>query len=164
TPTPLPQGARGERQKPPHLCPWRPRPASATLTSPTQTPSAPPPPHRRLCRMAATPHTPCRGTLDRRTWLKVGGLSLGALATGLPVYVGNTKFYGGGPGYLGPAYAPFMPNPNPVTGSGNNSYDPVPLHLTEASRANLALSADGALALRRRHDLLQSLDTLPRTL
>src|SRR5262249_32824170 len=27
----------------------------------------------------------------------------------VPLYVGNTKFYGGGPGYLGPRYAPFMP-------------------------------------------------------
>src|SRR5262245_62100065 len=26
---------------------------------------------------------PCRGPLDRRTWLKVGGLSLGALVSGL---------------------------------------------------------------------------------
>src|SRR2546425_8404436 len=26
---------------------------------------------------------PCPGPLDRRTWLKIGGLSLGALATGL---------------------------------------------------------------------------------
>jgi hypothetical protein len=82
----------------------------------------------------------------------------------VPVYVGNTKFYGGGPGYLGPAYAPFMPNPNPITSTGANTYDPVPLYLTDASRANLALSPDGALTLRRRHALLRALDALPRVL
>ena len=82
----------------------------------------------------------------------------------VPVYVGNTKFYGGGPGYLGPGYAPFMPSPNPLTSTGNNTYDPIPLYLTEESRANLALSPDGALTLRRRHALLQTLDALPRAL
>jgi hypothetical protein len=82
----------------------------------------------------------------------------------VPVYVGNTPFYGGGPGYLGPGYAPFMPNPNSLTATGNNTYDPVPLYLTEASRANFALSPDGALTLRRRNELLQTLDALPRAL
>lgn len=82
----------------------------------------------------------------------------------VPVYVGNTKFYGGGPGYLGPAYAPFMPSPNPISASGNNVYDPVPLYLTEGSRANLVISGDGAVTLRRRYALMQTLDLLPRTL
>ncbi|MBM4070998.1 MAG: DUF1501 domain-containing protein [Planctomycetes bacterium] len=82
----------------------------------------------------------------------------------VPVYVGNTKFYGSGPAYLGPAYAPFMPSPNPQSSTGNNTYDPVPLYLTESSRANLVLTPDGAITLRRRHDLLRSLDTLPRAL
>jgi hypothetical protein len=82
----------------------------------------------------------------------------------VPLYVGNTKFYGGGSGYLGPAYAPFMPNPNPITSTGANTYDPIPLYLTEESQANLSLSADGALTLRRRHGLLQTLDSLPRLL
>jgi Protein of unknown function (DUF1501) len=82
----------------------------------------------------------------------------------VPLYVGNTKFYGGGPGYLGPGYAPFMPSPNPLTSTGNNTYDPVPLHLTAASRANLVLTPDGALTLRRRHGLLRTLDALPRAL
>jgi Protein of unknown function (DUF1501) len=81
-----------------------------------------------------------------------------------PLYVGNTKFYGGGPGYLGPAYAPFMPSPNPITSSGANTYDPVPLYLTAASQADLDLSADGALTLRRRAGLLQTLDSLPHML
>src|SRR5438093_1149494 len=56
----------------------------------------------------------------------------------VPVYVGNTKFYGGGPGYLGPGYAPFMPDPNPLTSTGANTYDPVPVYLTAESQANLA--------------------------
>jgi hypothetical protein len=85
-------------------------------------------------------------------------------AAEVPLYVGNTKFYGGGPGYLGPAYAPFMPSPNPITSTGANTYDPVPLYLTEESQANLSLTADGALTLRRRHALLESIDTLPRLL
>jgi hypothetical protein len=82
----------------------------------------------------------------------------------VPVYVGNTKFYGGGPAYLGPAYAPFMPSPNPITPSGANTYDPVPLYLTEEGRSNLVLSPEGTLTLRRREGLLHNLDTLPRLL
>ncbi len=82
----------------------------------------------------------------------------------VPLYVGNTKFYGSGPGYLGPACAPFMPGPNPVTSTGNNTYDPVPLYLTPQTKAGLSLTADGALALRRRHALRQALDSLPRML
>ncbi len=82
----------------------------------------------------------------------------------VPLYVGNTKFYGGGPGYLGPGYAPFMPAPNPITSTGANAYDPVPLYSTPESQANMALSPDGALTLRRRQALLQTLDALPRLL
>src|SRR5207253_6903322 len=81
----------------------------------------------------------------------------------VPLYVGNTKFYGGGPAYLGPAYAPFMPSPNPLTSTGANTYDPVPLYLMEEG-SNLVLSPEGTLTLRRRHALLQKLDTLPRLL
>src|SRR6185295_13037373 len=33
----------------------------------------------------------------------------------IPPFVANTSFYGGGPAYLGPAYAPYMPAPNPST-------------------------------------------------
>jgi hypothetical protein len=51
----------------------------------------------------------------------------------IPLFIGNTKFYGGGPAYLGPAYAPYMPSPNPVSSSGNNTYDPVPIYRTEDS-------------------------------
>jgi hypothetical protein len=85
-------------------------------------------------------------------------------ARDVPLYVGNTKFYGGGPGYLGPAYAPFMPSPNPITSTGANTYDPVPLYLTDESEADLALTADGALSLRRRNALVETLESLPRIL
>jgi hypothetical protein len=82
----------------------------------------------------------------------------------VPLYIGNTKFYGGGPGYLGPAYAPFMPSPNPHSSTGNNTYDPVPIYLTAESQADLALTAEGTLTLRRRQALLKTLDALPRLL
>jgi hypothetical protein len=82
----------------------------------------------------------------------------------VPLYVGNTKFYGGGPAYLGPAYAPFMPSPNPLSSTGNNTYDPVPLYLTGEGSSNLVLLPDGALTLRRRDALRQTLDGLARRL
>ncbi len=85
-------------------------------------------------------------------------------ARDVPLYVGNTKFYGSGPAYLGPAYAPFMPDPNPLSSTGNNVYDPIPLYLNPKSAANLVLTEDGALTLRRRHALAQALDALPRRL
>jgi hypothetical protein len=82
----------------------------------------------------------------------------------VPLYISNTKFYGSGPAYLGPGYAPFMPAANPITSTGANAYDPVPLHLTAESRAGLSLDPDGAVTLRTREDLRRSLDALPRTL
>src|SRR5207302_2696263 len=48
---------------------------------------------------------------------------LEARAGDVPLYVRNTKFYGSGPAYLGPAYAPFMPSPSTVSSTGNNTYD-----------------------------------------
>ena len=80
----------------------------------------------------------------------------------VPHYVANSKSYGGGPGYLGAGYMPFMPSADPLSGTGSQSYDPVPLYLTENSRSNLALSPDGVLALRSRFELLQSLDGFAR--
>ncbi len=74
---------------------------------------------------------------------------------GARLYVGNTKFYGGGPGYLGPAYAPFMPSPNPLSSTGNNTYDPVPALPDPENQQNLALSPEGTLTLRRRAGLLR---------
>src|ERR1700754_3834894 len=38
---------------------------------------------RELRPMKMRPSLPCPGPMDRRQWLTVGGLSLGALATGL---------------------------------------------------------------------------------
>ena len=58
-------------------------------------------------------------------------------ASDVPLFVANTKFYGGGPAYLGPAYAPFMPSPNPLTSTGNNAYDPVPLYSQPGSGRQL---------------------------
>src|SRR5262249_23922208 len=55
-------------------------------------------------------------------------------------------------------------SPNPLSSTGNNVYDPVPIYLTEQSRADLALTAEGALTLRRRYGLRRSLDSLPRAL
>src|SRR6516162_4459104 len=47
----------------------------------------------------------------------------------VPVFAADTQFYGGGPAYLGRAYAPFMPFANnPVSASGNNTYDPIPIY------------------------------------
>jgi hypothetical protein len=82
----------------------------------------------------------------------------------VPLYVSNTKFYGSGPGYLGPSYAPFMPAANPITSTGANAYDPVPLHLNGENRAGLAVDPDGAVTLRGRDDLRRSLESLPRSL
>jgi hypothetical protein len=80
---------------------------------------------------------------------------------GVPRFVADSKAYGGGPAYLGPAYAPFMPSPNPITASGNNTYDPVPIYRTTGSVDNLTLSTDAA-RLQRRGELLAELDRMPR--
>jgi hypothetical protein len=82
----------------------------------------------------------------------------------VPTFLANSKSYGGGPGYLGPRYAPFMPGPDPQSGTGNQSYDPVPLYLTDSNRSNFALSAEGVLRLRSRYGLLETLDGLARRL
>jgi len=83
---------------------------------------------------------------------------------GVPTFVANTKFYGGGPAYLGPVYGPFMPNPNPLSSTGANTYDPIPIYRTPGTHDNLSLTSDGVLTLDRRTDLLRSLDQLPRKL
>ncbi|HEY2415905.1 MAG TPA: DUF1501 domain-containing protein [Pirellulaceae bacterium] len=83
---------------------------------------------------------------------------------GVPNFVANTKFYGGGPAYLGPVYGPFMPNSNPLSSTGANTYDPIPIYRSAGSQDNLSLTADGVLTLDRRSDLLRSLDQLPRKL
>jgi hypothetical protein len=80
--------------------------------------------------------------------------------SGVPPFVANTKLYGSGPAYLGPAYAPYMPSPNPLSSTGNNTYDPIPLYRTPATADNLAISSEGVLTLDRRAGLLRSLDRL----
>lgn len=82
----------------------------------------------------------------------------------IPPFVANTKFYGGGPAYLGPAHAPFMPRPNPLSSTGNNTYDPIPLYRMPGGQDDLSISAEGVLTLRRRAGLLARLDRLPRAL
>lgn len=88
---------------------------------------------------------------------------LDRVARDVPTFVADSKFYGGGPAYLGSSYAPFMPSPNPLTSSGNNTYDPVPIYRTENSVDNLALSVEHA-RLQQRGRLLQALDRNPRAI
>jgi hypothetical protein len=83
-------------------------------------------------------------------------------STDVPTFIANSKSYGGGPGYLGPGYAPFMPGPDPLSGTGSQSYDPVPLYLTESNRPNFALSKEGVLTLRSRYNLLETLEGVGR--
>jgi Protein of unknown function (DUF1501) len=81
----------------------------------------------------------------------------------VPVFVGDTQFYGGGPAYLGRAYAPFMAAPNnPISASGNNEYDPIPIYPTGGSGARFSLSADSTLRLQRRADLIGQIDAFRR--
>jgi uncharacterized protein (DUF1501 family) len=57
-----------------------------------------------------------------------------------------------------------MPNPNPLSSTGANTYDPIPIYKTPGVADNLSLTSDGVLTLDRRKDLLRSLDQLPRQL
>lgn len=82
----------------------------------------------------------------------------------VPTFIANTKAYGSGPAYLGPAHAPFMPSPNPQTSTGNNTYDPVPLYRLPNSTDNLTISPTGIVNLQRRSGLLESLNVLPNKL
>lgn len=85
-------------------------------------------------------------------------------ARDIPLFMANTKFYGGGPAYLGPAYAPYMPSPNPRSSTGDNQYDPIPIYRSGDLADNLSISSEGTLTLNRRRGLLKSLDSLPRIL
>ena len=85
-------------------------------------------------------------------------------STDVPPFMANSKSYGGGPGYLGSSYSPFMPEPDPQSGTGNQSYDPVPLYLTDANRSNFALSPEGVLTLRTRYGLLETLNSVAQRL
>ncbi|MCE9533372.1 MAG: DUF1501 domain-containing protein [Planctomycetes bacterium] len=66
----------------------------------------------------------------------------------LPLYVGNSVFYGGGPGYLGPAHVPFMFNGDPASPS--------------FKVGNLSLTPEAATQLHKRQQLLNGFDTLRR--
>jgi hypothetical protein len=114
-----------------------------------------------------TGHSSVAANLKDSEYPDVGSVvakELEARAGEVPVYVSNTKLYGSGPAYLGPGYAPFMPAPNPITSTGANTYDPVPLYPKGANGAGLSLDADGAVTLRGRDDLRRALDALPRAL
>lgn len=105
--------------------------------------------------------------LNNSEFPEVGSIvtkQLEADARDIPQFVANTKFYGGGPAYLGPTYAPFMPNPNPRSSTGDNEYDPIPIYPSSGLDDSLSISSQGLLALKRRRGLLQALDTLPRIL
>ncbi len=81
----------------------------------------------------------------------------------VPAFVGDTQFYGGGPAYLGRAFAPFMPNANNgISASGNNVYDPIPIYPSGDGRAGLSLAVDSTLQLERRTDLLNQIDGFRR--
>ena len=66
----------------------------------------------------------------------------------LPLYVASNMFYGGGPGFLGPAYVPFMYRGNPNSAS---------FGIRELTVPQASISR-----LRRRHQMLQRFDTLRR--
>jgi hypothetical protein len=85
-------------------------------------------------------------------------------ARDIPLFMANTKFYGGGPAYLGPTYSPYMPSPNPRSSTGDNQYDPIPIYRSSDLADSLSISSEGVLALSRRRGLLKSLDSLPRIL
>jgi len=80
----------------------------------------------------------------------------------IPLFIGDTQFYGGGPAYLGRAYAPFMPNAiNPISASGNNTYDPISIY-PPGDRAGIDLATDSTVRLTQRVDLLDRVDTFRR--
>lgn len=66
----------------------------------------------------------------------------------LPLYVGNSLFYGGGPGFLGPAYVPFMYSGDPNSPTFNVG--------------SLTVPQDAIGPLQRRTQLLRRFDTLRR--
>ncbi|MEQ9066168.1 MAG: DUF1501 domain-containing protein, partial [Gimesia chilikensis] len=68
----------------------------------------------------------------------------------IPLFIANTKFYGGGPAYLGPAYSPFM-----FSGDPNSS---------KFSVDNLSVNDSAAAALKKRNQLLSQFDTFRREL
>ena len=80
----------------------------------------------------------------------------------IPLFVANTKFYGGGPAYLGAAHAPFMPSSKTISSTGNNRYPPIPLF--GAADGTLSAREDALTALSKRSSLLTEFDTFRREL
>lgn len=66
----------------------------------------------------------------------------------LPLYVGNSIFYGGGPGFLGQAYSPFLYKGDPAS--------------PQFSVGELTVAQDQIGQLQRRNQMLQRFDTLRR--
>ncbi|MSU80254.1 MAG: DUF1501 domain-containing protein [Gemmataceae bacterium] len=84
----------------------------------------------------------------------------GRQRTGVPAFVADTQFYGAGPAFLGRGYAPFMVSPNnPISASGNNTYDPIPIYGSDDLSQGVQLSADSTLRLQQRANLLHDLDS-----
>lgn len=105
--------------------------------------------------------------LNHSEFPEVGSIvakQLESQARDIPQFIANTKFYGGGPAYLGPAYAPYMPSPNPRSATGDNEYAPIPIYRSGDLADSLSITSEGVLALGRRRGLLKSLDSLPRIL
>ncbi len=114
-----------------------------------------------------TGHSSIQANLPNSENPEIGSVIAKHLDTGhgaVPFFVADTQFYGGGPAYLGKACAPFMLNPNnPISASGNNTYDPIPIYPTNNARTGVQLSADSSLRLHEREDLLNHLDDFRRT-
>jgi uncharacterized protein (DUF1501 family) len=80
----------------------------------------------------------------------------------LPLFVGDTQFYGGGPAYLGRAYAPFMLAPNnPISASGNNIYDEIPIY-PRSDGTGVQLTSDSSLRMQQRAGLMNQIDSFRR--
>jgi hypothetical protein len=102
--------------------------------------------------------------LKRSEYPTIGSIvakQLGASAVGVPLFMGNTPLYGGGPAYLGPAFEAYMPNPNPSSASGANTYNPKAIYKLPGTGDNLTITPEGIVSLNRRQGLLKTLDMLP---
>lgn len=82
----------------------------------------------------------------------------------MPLFVGDTQFYGGGPAYLGTACAPFMPHAqNAISASGNNIYDPIPIFSESRDDIGiLSVAEDQMTRLQQRAHLVRYFDSLER--
>jgi hypothetical protein len=111
-------------------------------------------------------HASIAANLPNGEYPEVGSIVARHLERGhradLPVFVGDTQFYGGGPAYLGKAYAPFMLAPNnPISASGNNVYDEIPIY-PRPGGDGVQLTADSSLRMQQRANLLGQIDSFRR--